>query len=499
MLHLRFPRFPRFLLPLTSVLCLLTSPLFLSSARAGGWNDSAIWDSPLAEHAFASGPAWFSAGPAWLMHSMPGVGSYSVRARANTLLLESSGDPATYEAAYVGTLSDVSNPDLLASASGFTRLTGTSASIAPNAPTATKQYDGNGGTSTVWATAANWAPDGVPLSTDDVVFDNTFRSTLQNVQLSGSGNNFPANSITLNLTTDQTWGLGASSGTTSATLTLTTGNITRNSTTNNSLLTIGATSGTGIGTGILVLATTSSGFTITNLDTTGNLQINATITGSKTVTTVGPGTTIFSGANTYTGSTLVSTGTLVAGTGTLVSTSSVTVNSGGTLMLSGNGRHLGANSDVFLNGGTFNTGGFSEPTTTHDSTAASYIGPLTLQGTSTLDLATGSSIIAFSNSSTKTWTGTLNIYNWSGTALLGNGTDQVYFGTDATGLTVAQLNSINFYSDNGTTFLGTGIFAPDLDGEIIPTLVPVPEASTWIGAALALGAIGWTQRKRLKS
>jgi hypothetical protein len=33
-----------------------------------------------------------------------------------------------------------------------------------------------------------------------------------------------------------------------------------------------------------------------------------------------------------------------------------------------------------------------------------------------------------------------------------------------------------------------------MDGEV----VPVPEPSTWLGAALALGAIGFTQRRRLR-
>jgi autotransporter-associated beta strand protein len=212
----------------------------------------------------------------------------------------------------------------------------------------------------------------------------------------------------------------------------------------------------------------------------------------------GSGTQAITGANSFTGSTTVSGGTLTVGVGSLVSTSSVKVNSGGTLLLSGNGRHIGANTPVTLNGGTFNTGGFSEPTATHDATPASYIGTLTLQSSSILDLASGASIIAFTNSSGQTWTGTLSIYNWTGTQITGNGLDQVYFGTDITGLTVQQLNAINFYSDSGSTFLGTANWGTDLDGEIVPTLVPVPEPSTWIGAALAVGAIAFTQRRKLR-
>jgi MYXO-CTERM domain-containing protein len=74
----------------------------------------------------------------------------------------------------------------------------------------------------------------------------------------------------------------------------------------------------------------------------------------------------------------------------------------------------------------------------------------------------------------------------------GNGTDQLYFGTDATGLTATQLSQIAFYSDSGTTFLGIGGYGLGLDGE----LVPVPEPGTWFAAALALGALAFTQRRR---
>lgn len=249
------------------------------------------------------------------------------------------------------------------------------------------------------------------------------------------------------------------------------------------------------GTLTLTGGITNNGNRVT-FDGAGNTNVSTNkITGTGGLTKTGNGTLTLSVANDYTGSTIISGGTLSAAVGTLVSTASTTVNNGGTLLLSGNGRHLGANADVFMNGGTFNTGGFAEPTTTHDALPASYIGPMTLQQSSILNLATGTSIIAFTNSSSKTWTGTLSIYNWSGNLVTGNGTDQVYFGTDITGLTLGQLGQISFYSDSGTTFLGNAAWGTDLDGEIVP-LTPVPEPGTWVGAALALGAIGFTQRRR---
>ena len=143
-----------------------------------------------------------------------------------------------------------------------------------------------------------------------------------------------------------------------------------------------------------------------------------------------------------------------------------------------------------LNGGTFNTAGLSE----HELSGVTVtpgIGALTLSSNSIIDLGAGASILAFANSSAQTWSGTLSIYNWSGNPLVGKGTDQLYFGTDSTGLTATQLTQIAFYSDSGTNFLGSAGFMSGLDGEI----GPVP--ATWFGAALGAGAIAWFRRHRL--
>jgi hypothetical protein len=106
-------------------------------------------------------------------------------------------------------------------------------------------------------------------------------------------------------------------------------------------------------------------------------------------------------------------------------------------------------------------------------------------------------VIAFANSNSvlgnsAAWSGTLSIYNWSGTTVTGGGTDQLYFGNDATGLDATQLAMIQFYSGTGTgAFTAGAVILPS--GEI----VPVPETSTWVAGALALLAIGYTQRKKL--
>jgi autotransporter-associated beta strand protein len=289
--------------------------LAVPSARAFELQNSGIWDSDSVDRAFDSGPAWFSAGPAWMMNALPGS---HFRAR----YIDRAGDTqeSTAETPYVGTLHDVFDVSLFNNIATFGGVsTGkTTRPFVADGTLAIKQFDGATapdtaiGISTSWNSTSgfSWRADGVPTSSDDVLFDNAFRTTLQNVQL--GGNSDVANSLTIDLTTQQTWSLGATSGTSAATLTLTTGNITRNNeATNSSVITIGATTGTGIGTGILTLATPAAGFTFTNSDTDGTLVIQAIISGTnKTVTSVGPGTTIFGGANSYSGKTSIANGIL---------------------------------------------------------------------------------------------------------------------------------------------------------------------------------------------
>ncbi|HEY1769769.1 MAG TPA: autotransporter-associated beta strand repeat-containing protein [Chthoniobacterales bacterium] len=203
----------------------------------------------------------------------------------------------------------------------------------------------------------------------------------------------------------------------------------------------------------------------------------------------GGGTLTLAGANTFSGATAVSGGVLnAAGTGSnqaLAATTSVTVNSSGTLLL-GNSNQINDSATMTLNGGSFNTGGFSEH---GGSNNAAGVGSLTLSSSSVLNLGNGSSILAFAKSSGQSWTGTLSIYNWSGSTT-GGGTDQVYFGTDNTGLTSTQLSQIEFYTGNGTGDLGMARILAD--GEI----VPVPEPATWLAGILSIAAIAWSLRGR---
>ena len=203
----------------------------------------------------------------------------------------------------------------------------------------------------------------------------------------------------------------------------------------------------------------------------------------------GAGTLTLAAATDFTGATTIASngGTLeinhdggVVSAGRL-NTSALTVNSGGTLTLSGSSTvsdHINDTAFVTLSGGTINTGGLSEHGALNNTPG---IGALTLSSNPILDLGHGASVIAFRNSNRNlftgiNWTSTLKIYNWTGNPLNGGGSDQIYFGNDATGLSANQLQQIQFYSG-----FGTGAYPPGAiilsTGEIVPAPEPAPTPS----------------------
>ncbi len=131
---------------------------------------------------------------------------------------------------------------------------------------------------------------------------------------------------------------------------------------------------------------------------------------------------------------------------------------------------ISASSALIMAGGTFNAGGFYQ--VTH--------GTLGMTASSTLMFgATANTALSFGNSSGLTWTAgqILNLADWQGNSSAdgGTSTDTLEIGTDATGLTSAQLADIEF---DGS---GLGTAAIDANGYI----EQVPEPST-----VVLGIIG---------
>jgi hypothetical protein len=154
-------------------------------------------------------------------------------------------------------------------------------------------------------------------------------------------------------------------------------------------------------------------------------------------------------------------------------------NTGNTLRLAGVGNRINDTAAIHLSNGTFDTAGTSETA-----------GVFSLEGASVIDLGNLSSILRFAVSSGQTWSGTLSIYNWSGSDT-GGGPDQLYFGASSAGLTSLQLAQISFYSDNGSNFLGSAQILAD--GEVVPAMGAVPEPATYFLIALGAAALGWNQ------
>jgi hypothetical protein len=136
---------------------------------------------------------------------------------------------------------------------------------------------------------------------------------------------------------------------------------------------------------------------------------------------------------------------------------------------------LSSSTKVTLGGGTLNLGGFS-----HTMTGTT----LAQTASSVIDFTSGgASSVSFANSSAQTWTGTLDLANWTA----GVSTFQV--GTDTTGLSSGQLGDIEF--DNNPATLGSAYLLPDG--------VVVPEPSTLaLGLLGGLGGLGmiWRSRSR---
>lgn len=155
---------------------------------------------------------------------------------------------------------------------------------------------------------------------------------------------------------------------------------------------------------------------------------NGIISGPGGVTASGTGTVVLAASNTYTGTTTVAAGTL---------------------KLSEADR-IADTSSLRLTGGTFDTAGYSETLNTLD-----------VDGDAVIDFGNGSSEIHFSASALESWEGTLQIVNRTA------GSDQLFVGSDANGLTEEQLSRITYPNGQASRQLNTGEVVPIAMGTTI--------------------------------
>jgi autotransporter-associated beta strand protein len=382
-----------------------------------------------------------------------------------------------------------------------------------------------GGTNSLWNTSANWNSGAgpVPGAADAALFNGAGNGHTT-IDL-GSGASILT--ITFDTSSAAAYTIGAGAvGSQTLTLSLN-GAITVNSgvTTNqlfNAALKLGAdgtSTGsftfTNNGTGTLTFAGNVSETTANNnapartlnLAGSGNGVISGVINGngvstgslaqpSVSVVKTGTGTWTLSGNNTYNGGTTVSQGTLLVSntTGSGTGTGNVTVNGSGTT-LGGTGTISGSvtlgntTPGAILNPGPKGTAGTSASVGTLTTGAVTLTGANTVHIDAFGTLATQWDKLVSTGAISLGTTSTLQVIIASGLTFTSGTTYHLLTGTSLTG-TFSGITNNELVLFSGYEFIA----------EYTPTefdlVVPVPEPGTWCAAALALGVIGYSQRRR---
>lgn len=390
---------------------------------------------------------------------------------------------------------------------------GTSIHLAPDA---TIVWQGSTGNPNVWNLASNWVGGVQPTITDTAQFDNTADANNLAPSIGATNTSVGAilfaagttNSYNISGTGTLTLGSATVSGITNASDTNQTISITNISTPVNQTWSVTGAGNLSISSNVLAGATT------TTLDNTGTGvgTISGVISGGGPVVKTGTGTWILAGANTFTGNIAVNAGTLLLNGSTPQGGGSVTVASGATYGGTG-----------VLGGGTANTprvtalsGGNVAPGNGGNNTG--------ILVSNSLALNSGSNFLVDINGTTAgtgydqyqvtasgasggvcTFAGSNLVVTVGGTIGIGNIGQQFTIlirtnpsGNITLGDTFAGLpNGATFTSTNGFIFrINYNVQARG--GDVVLTLLDIPEPSTWFMGGLAVTALVFSQRRRLK-
>jgi autotransporter-associated beta strand protein len=187
--------------------------------------------------------------------------------------------------------------------------------------------------------------------------------------------------------------------------------------------------------------------------------ISASLAGSGYLTQNGVGATTLNAANTFTGATSVTQGILaLASAGALGSTTQVFLETGGTLLLSASNTVNDSATFTWSGGAMQVAGGVTET-----------LGLTSIPNPSLLDSTGSGMALTFTSLAVLAQ---LDVWNWN----------PLSDSLTVTGAAVSgDVSRIRFYSDNGSTFLGTGT----LEGTSI-VAVPEPATIRMLVVALAL-------------
>jgi autotransporter-associated beta strand protein len=215
------------------------------------------------------------------------------------------------------------------------------------------------------------------------------------------------------------------------------------------------------------------------------------ISGTGSLVKNGSGTQTLAGATTFNGTTTVNSGTLQASTANaLANTSQVVLNNGGSFLVTAENA-VNDDAAIHLNGGRMAmSGNFNET-----------VGALTLSANSTLDFSGFVGTLRFGSISSWAAGANLAIWNWSGQTQHGTNygtypnSSNLVFTNNST--LSSNLANISFYSDSGTTSIGSGFERGFSGGGT--EIIAVPETETYFYAvALLAGVAVQYLRRRAK-